>query len=191
MRSIKQNLSKYIMFVVILISATFGVASGAGAAVFKVAETGNVWAVFNGATAGYTNLGMADFSDGPNILVGSPLPAVSNKVNIGTIYYFGYHEKDSIVTFSNYVVNTGETWHSQTDLNVDQFQHFKYEQHFNQNMVPVLHVNWEDLYGGGDRDWNDNTMSFYNVTSAVPEPSTLMMLLIGLGLIPLIKREKV
>ena len=44
---------------------------------------------------------------------------------------------------------------------------------------------------GGDSDFNDHVLLITNVMPAVPEPSTLMMLLIGLGLIPLIKREKV
>ena len=44
MRSIKQNLSKYIMFVVILISATFAQASTLDYK-FEVKETGNVSAI--------------------------------------------------------------------------------------------------------------------------------------------------
>ena len=51
-------------------------------------------------------------------------------------------------------------------------------------------VGFEDLFGGGDRDYDDYTFRFAGglATAAVPEPSTL--LLVGAGLVGLAKRRR-
>ena len=59
------------------------------------------------------------------------------------------------------------------------------------------YLGFEDLYGGGDFDYNDEAFVFTNVSastskhvSPVPEPETYAMLLIGLGLIAFTIRRK-
>lgn len=42
-------------------------------------------------------------------------------------------------------------------------------------------VSFEDLYGGGDRDFNDSIFSFSGgITTSVPEPGTLLLFGVGL-----------
>ena len=88
------------------------------------------------------------------------------------------------------VVTTGDKWWSDSSKNSDWLPHMQTLGTLEQDFI---YTGFEDLRWNGDWDFNDSAAYWSNisVTSAVPEPSTLMMLLIGLGLIPLIKREKV
>jgi hypothetical protein len=54
----------------------------------------------------------------------------------------------------------------------------------------VFTVGFEDLYGGGDRDFDDNAFRFEGGVRAevVPEPATLSLL--ALGLIPAALRKR-
>jgi hypothetical protein len=44
------------------------------------------------------------------------------------------------------------------------------------------YVGFEDLRGGGDFDYGDETFVFTNI-AAIPEPETYAMLLVGLGVV--------
>jgi hypothetical protein len=71
------------------------------------------------------------------------------------------------------------TYYSQLSLNNDTpFNHFRlYE---NENIEGAI-LAMEDLFGGGDKDWNDMVVSV--APANVPEPST--MLVLGIGVIGL------
>ena len=46
-------------------------------------------------------------------------------------------------------------------------------------------VGFEDIFGGGDLDFNDHLFSFTNIraVNAVPEPETYALMLAGLGVV--------
>ncbi len=186
MRSIKQFLSKYIMFVVLLISCTFAQASTE----FKVANTGSVEAYFLGSSAEFKNNFTINFDGVSSTPIDSPA-WLSNQQPVGSYFNYGTYTAGTQLVFVDNVVDTHNWWYSHQQFNDDGVKHFMYHPIYMQDMTPALIVRWEDTYGGGDNDFNDHVLLVTNVIPAVPEPSTLMMLLAGLCLIPLIKREKV
>lgn len=153
------------------------------AAWFQVANDGPVTGYFAGSTAGYSSFMNAKFSD-PSI----DNPYVSNRVAIGTQYDWGVHEAGSTVVFALRVMDINEWFYSIPSYNDDGINHIYYQAFTDMNGVPSLYVGFEDLYGGGDLDFNDNSIIFSNIVVVgeippVPEPETYAMLLIGLGLV--------
>ena len=184
MRSIKQNLYKCIMFVVLLISVTFAQASVLDYK-FEVKETGNVSAIVAPTSAGYENhLHLVVNGVPSQVYINNHLSPNWSVIN------FGVFEAGTEVGFMVDVVTTGDKWWSDSSKNSDWLPHMQTLGTLDQNFI---YTGFEDLRWNGDWDFNDSAAYWSNisVTAAVPEPSTLMMLLIGLGLIPLIKREKV
>lgn len=139
---------------------------------FYVTENGPVTGVFMGSSAAYTSL----LSIEVNGFQDSPYLALNNHGALGSLINFGNHNAGDVIVFTLDVIDTGDRWYSDTSRNVDG------QVHMGSYGSGVINIGFEDLYGGGDRDYNDMIATFYNI-SAVPEPETYMMLLIGLGLI--------
>lgn len=148
---------------------------------FHVTKDGEVGAYFAGQSADYDNLAGIIFDD----RVVSPLPTndpvfINNHVSsIGDYTSFGTGVKGESVLFYDFILNTLDTWYSSTTMNSDGQNHLFYSPFNLPDGTSALLIGFEDLKGGGDLDFNDTMMIFTNV-SPVPEPSTYLMMAIGL-----------
>lgn len=150
---------------------------GVHAASFRVASDGPVMAYFVGASAAYENRMTANF-DGPT----ADAPFISNRSSFGDSFSYGSHAAGEQVIFVNNVLDTGNWFYSLNEFNDDGFNHIFASQFSLPDGTPAVFIGFEDIYGLGDRDFNDNMAIFTNI-ALVPEPSTYAMLLVGLGLI--------
>ena len=153
--------------------------SFANAARFEVARDGEVGAYFVGAIAGYENVMTANFSDSDN-----DLPLISNRGPTGQYFSFGNHSAGSQVILVDRVLDTNDWFYSIDSFNNDGLKHIAYSSFSLFDNTPYeisgLMVGFEDLYGGGDLDFNDHIVFFTNIT-AVPEPETYLMFMLGLA----------
>jgi hypothetical protein len=153
-----------------------------GASVF--ATGGHVIATFESNDAGYTN----------DLYLDSPANALGlifrNHTTVpGTTMDLGNFAAGTELIFKLHVTNTGDYFFTGAGgRNADGVTHA-----FADDSVPGhpgrTYVGFEDIYGGGDLDYNDLVFSFTNVRSVdqhdlpVPEPAELMLLGTGLALI--------
>ncbi len=148
-----------------------------------VAETGHVTATFLGSDAGYTDLiffNNAGFNT--QLFNGHATP-------VGTTIDLGNFVRGTELSFRMHVNNTGNNFYTgPASSNFDNVIHA----HANLDANKTAVLGFEDLQGGGDRDYNDIQMRVTNVSNvpAVPEPSTWGMMLGGLGLMGFLARRK-
>lgn len=164
-----------------------------------VAESGNVQATFQGTDAAYTSdLYLAVPSAGGGTKVFDSGSAVGSTMDLG------FFEAGTELVFMLSVRDTGRTYLSgAASRNADGVAHARAVTVFDSALDQyVTSLGFEDLYGGGDRDYNDFNFMLSNVidpiegeedvrvaqASPVPEPGVLALLGGALLVLPVARR---
>lgn len=126
----------------------------------------------------------------PTLTLVTGTPDFGTNHEVGRITTFdpsllGYSVGQELM-FGIFVRNTGWTYvMGAASRNPDQLMHAA----VNDLGGGVFTVGFEDLFGGGDRDYDDHNFKFSGgLTTTVPEPSTLLLL--GLSVVGLAKRSR-
>ena len=149
-----------------------------------VASAGEVILTFLSKTAAYSN---------DLFLQGNAEVILNNQTaKPGTQFSLGSFQAGTELAFTMFVKNTGFAYYTgDVSRNPDSFMHAAYDITSSQ----TLNIGFEDIFNGGDRDYDDLVFSLTNVNvtpsiSPVPEPEIGGMLIIGLILLGLIARRK-
>lgn len=147
-----------------------------------VASTGEVVLTFLSKSAAYSD---------DLFLEGSPTRILNNQTAIsGQTFSLGSFQAGTELVFRLFVNNTGYSFYNgEAENNPDNKFHAGYKQLRGGSIA----VGFEDIFNGGDRDYNDMIFSINNVTtiSPVPEPEAYALMLIGLLMLVSVSRRKV
>jgi len=144
-----------------------------------LAEDSEVIVTFDGYSAGYTsNLHLDLPVNGIGSLFTNKTASVGSTVALGTF------AAGTELIFRLFVVNTGHSFYTgQASRNADNVAHAKVETIGNKTTV-----GFEDLWGGGDKDYND--FKFSVTARPVPDhAATGALLALGLGTLALVRRR--
>jgi hypothetical protein len=155
---------------------------------FALAD-GPVEAWFAGSEAGFTSeLGL--FVNG----VDTGIRGLNNKSSkVGSVLSFGPVKRGDELVFAIHVRNSRQTYFSDLSRNADGFNHIWAMPFSGSGKLPSgVFVGFEDLWKGGDKDYNDLTYVFRNVGigEAIPEADTWVMLITGFLLVGLSMRRR-
>lgn len=153
---------------------------------FTATSSGTIGAYFHGSTAAYTNT-LSLLVNGVITPESSSGLLNNHSSSIGDFVILGSVNAGDILTFQLNVLSTGDTWYSDKTPNSDGLQH-TFSAPFTGDITSGIpagtYVGFEDLYGGGDFDYDDEAFIFTNISiSPVPEPESYIMLIAGLILL--------
>ena len=154
--------------------------AGLGDPIF-VAEDGNVTVQFLGYEAAYTN----------TLWLHSPVlsgPIFVNKTTpVGSTFDLGLFPAGTPLVFDIFVHNTGHTYYTgDASANPDNVVHALIDFLCNH----IANIGFEDLWNGGDLDYNDLRFSVSNVSATqVSEPPVYALLLSALLVLAVVARR--
>jgi hypothetical protein len=190
-RGIKMNVKKIVLGLALLIVSVGAMAAQPRAYDLKpstdklfVASAGEVILTFLSKSAAYSS---------DLFLQGNADAILNNQTATpGTQFSLGSFQAGAELAFTMFVKSTGFAYYTGAEnRNPDSFIHAAYDVTSGQS----LNIGFEDIFNGGDRDYNDLVFSLSNVSVgksvvAVPEPETYGMLAAGLMLIGFLTRRK-
>ena len=136
-----------------------------------MATGGNVVIRFEGSDAGYDSLISVN---------GGAQMFANHSTAAGTTLDLGTFAAGTQLDIVLHVVTTGEAFHTGSGAgNADSLAHANVIYDYQE--TGRTWIGFEDIKGGGDRDYNDHQFSFTNVQTAVPEPGTYALMLAGLA----------
>ena len=153
---------------------------------FSAASTGELVVYFYAQSAGNSEtIGVrVNGSDWPNTGL------ENHSSSYGESFDFGHVTAGDSVVF--FIDEGGAKFYSDASLNSDGVQHAYATSWAGDGTIPAgTYVGFEDLAGGGDRDYNDTEFVFSNVvpTSTIPEPADVALLLCGLSMLTVVARR--
>lgn len=156
---------------------------------FTAATTGDITAYYYGSTAGYTNE-LTLLING----VETGIQGLNNHASAhGQSLVLGHANAGDSLVFKMVNISPGGVgpWYSDKSLNWDGINHVYATSFGGDSAIPTgTFVGFEDLPQGGDLNYNDETFVFTNVSTNVPEPATLLLTSLGLGVMSLRSRRK-
>jgi hypothetical protein len=162
---------------------------------FTATADGDIIAYFAGATAGFTNI-LGLIVNG----VDTGINGLNNQTSqVGDSLNFGPVSAGDSLIFYIDVLSTGNRFFSSRPLNPDGITHIFAAPYIGGlvgpgGTVPAgTYVGFEDIFGGGDLDYDDLNFVFVNTrfVTDIPEPATWAMLIAGFGLVGFALRRKV
>jgi hypothetical protein len=160
---------------------------------FTAATTGDISAYYLGSTAGYTEyLGLLVNGTDSGVTGLQNHGALPAETAVGQQLDFGHVNAGDVLTFYTYVSDIGTAWYSTVALNTDGVNHVYSTSYTGPDGPAGTYVAFEDLAGGGDLNYHDETFVFTNVAStpSIPEPANMALLMAGCGLVGCMARRR-